>query len=362
MTFTCYHYIIMRKYFYWIISFQLTLFSCEKPTEEEINVDGFEIYEKVSGIRLKSSDQLMRVNMMNQRGDFLYAVDPNTTHVISIINVKEDKLIKRFGRIGQGPCELDRIVAVMQVPDNPNKVGFYCFRRFAYYEFEEEWIMDENIVESLCDVQINQLDQGFNRLINLGMGRFLGTGYFEKKYAMTDSGSTESAKFFLDYHFQNRFIQEHQNRSLTMASQGDLVLKPDGSRVFFGARNFIAFDILGISENYEVSLVKRQEHTPPSFRNEGDEQNLSVAFSEENIFGYKKTVASDRFIYALFSGNKKKRYDPSNVVLVYNWDGDPVKVIKLDREVELITVSEDDSYLTGSIDDGRANLYRFDLP
>lgn len=316
----------MKKYFYLVVIFELFLISCGKSRDEEIKIDGFETYEKLSGSRLKSSDQIMRVNLMDQIGDFLYAVDPDSTHVISIIDIEEDRLVKRFGRIGQGPCEMDRIVSVMRVPKNPNRVGFYCFRRFTYFEFDKDHVLGENIREDApCELQIRNFDQDFNKVINVGGNKFLGMGYFDKKYALTDNDSPKSSRYFLDYHFQDQFVQEHKNRSLSMAAQGDLVLKPDGSRTIFGARNFIGFDILSVSENGDISLIKRLEHTPPIFSMEGNEQNFSVDFSEENVFGYKKTVANDQFIYALFSGKKNKRYHPSNLVLVYDWDGNPVK-------------------------------------
>ncbi len=48
-------------------------------------------------------------------------------------------------------------------------------------------------------------------------------------------------------------------------------------------------------------------------------------------------------------------------VLVYDWEGNPVNMLELDQEINMLAVNEDDNYLIGYLDDGKANLFRFDL-
>jgi hypothetical protein len=51
----------------------------------------------------------------------------------------------------------------------------------------------------------------------------------------------------------------------------------------------------------------------------------------------------------------------SKTVLVYDWEGNPIKVLELDQELNLISVSQNDDYLVGYVDDGQANLYKYKL-
>jgi hypothetical protein len=44
----------------------------------------------------------------------------------------------------------------------------------------------------------------------------------------------------------------------------------------------------------------------------------------------------------------------SKTVLVYDWEGKPVKVLELDQELELIAISQDDKTLIGYVDEGQA--------
>ncbi|WP_186756038.1 BF3164 family lipoprotein [Echinicola salinicaeni] len=308
------------------------------------------------------SDEILRVNIMYQYGGLLYVVDPDKNYVFSIIDIAKDKMVSRFGKIGEGPCELNRISSVLRVPGAPNKIGVYCMQKFSYFEFGLDQVLKKsNDKEAECELQLKNFDPNFMRVINIGNNRFLGVGFFDKKYALTSPGTTMPKFYYMDYHFQNEFQSEYANESLAMASQGDLVLKPDGSKVFFGAHNFMGFDIFKLKED-SLILEKRAELTTPKFKKRGEGNILSVDFSSDNMYGYQKSVASDQFIYALYSGkNKNEEYRLCKWVYVYDWNGNFIKRIELDREVSSITVSENDSYLIGTVDDGKANLYRFDL-
>jgi hypothetical protein len=82
----------------------------------------------------------------------------------------------------------------------------------------------------------------------------------------------------------------------------------------------------------------------------------------DNKYGCLSTSVSDNFIYILFSGKTMKENALySNTVLVYDWEGNPIKVLELDQQLNLISVSQNDEYLVGSVDDGQANLYKYKL-
>ncbi|WP_186756023.1 hypothetical protein [Echinicola salinicaeni] len=93
----------MTNYFY-LLLFVLVLFSCKE--DEGKSVYNSTLETKVFGKRLKSSDEILRVNIMYQYGELLYIVDPDKKHVFSIIDIAKDRVISRFGRVGEGPCEL----------------------------------------------------------------------------------------------------------------------------------------------------------------------------------------------------------------------------------------------------------------
>jgi hypothetical protein len=82
----------------------------------------------------------------------------------------------------------------------------------------------------------------------------------------------------------------------------------------------------------------------------------------DNKYGCLSTSVSDEFIYILFSGKTMKENAMySKTVLVYDWEGNPIKVLELDQELNLISVSQNDDYLVGYADDGQANLYKYRL-
>ncbi len=189
----------------------------------------------------------------------------------------------------------------------------------------------------------------------------MGLGTFKDRYALVRKEDSEPYHSFSEYHFEKELKERAGHVAMAMASQGELVLKPDGSKAFFGTYDFIAFDILSIEED-DVFVEKRISYAPPEFEEELGSNSISINYGEKNTFGFQKAVVTNRYIYTLFSGkNKKSDSYYSDLVYVFDWKGEPVKKIKLDREVKSLTVAPDDSYLTGDVDDGKVNLYRFDL-
>lgn len=312
---------------------------------------------QIRGIRLNASDDLLRCNLTYQVDKYLFVVDPDNQHAFSIVDIKQDSLVKRWGDIGEGPCDLQPISIVNSL--EKGRVGIHLMNRFTYKEFDLLDILNEDQLN--CDEVKNNLHSDFYRIVKLDETRFLGLGVFENRYALLRKEETDPYNSFSNYHFEKEMKDRAGRVAMAMASQGDLVLKPDGSKAFFGTYNFIAFDILSIEEE-DIFVEKRVSYSSPEFEQELGSNSVSVNYSEKNTFGFQKAVATDRYIYTLFSGkNKKTDSYYSDLVYVFNWKGEPVKKIKLDREVKSLTVAPDDSYLTGDIDDGKANLYRFDL-
>lgn len=82
----------------------------------------------------------------------------------------------------------------------------------------------------------------------------------------------------------------------------------------------------------------------------------------ENNHGFLSISVNEKYIYALHSGEKySQSIDGSNKIYVFDWDGNPIKELNLDRTVSIISVSPDNSKIIAYFDDGKANLISYKL-
>lgn len=130
------------------------------------------------------------------------------------------------------------------------------------------------------------------------------------------------------------------------ANEAFLILKPAGDKVALAHRLSDNLEIVDL-KTHEFTRIKGPENIEPdfSFEKKGDED---IIYTNENSRkGFVRSMATNQFIYLLFSGETK--FSPllsnSNTLFVYDWNGQPVKKIKFDRYVSGFTVSDDDSTL-----------------
>lgn len=87
----------------------------------------------------------------------------------------------------------------------------------------------------------------------------------------------------------------------------------------------------------------------------------------EMVQNYRMIKSTNHFIYALYIGQKTKSLSPglndfSNIIHVWDWDGNPIMELKLDRKIFTFDVSPNDEFLICSSLEQIDALYKYDLP
>src|SRR5690606_2836991 len=69
--------------------------------------------------------------------------------------------------------------------------------------------------------------------------------------------------------------------------------------------------------------------------------------TEKTRFAFVTGSVTNKYIYLLYSGKLNLVVNPNfgRIIYVYDWDGNPIKEIVLDRDIMSLTVSEDDKTL-----------------
>lgn len=99
-----------------------------------------------------------------------------------------------------------------------------------------------------------------------------------------------------------------------------------------------------------------------------DKDLTSPTITLETKLGVQSSTATDKYILALYSDHLMKEFSLANdkmwwvdQILVYDWEGDPVKILVLDRPVRALTYNREKGlvYCIGLTEEGN-NIFYFD--
>ena len=136
-------------------------------------------------------------------------------------------------------------------------------------------------------------------------------------------------------------------------------VKPDGSQgicaqVFCGA--FSIFDIEGEKLNEKIRKIYYDPKFHPS-----DGTMISPRHDRENVEAFYGAKSTDDYIFLLYSGKAiADRSDPTyecRNLLVYDWNGNPVKRYELKNSISSIFISGDTVYGVTSVPNGAIYAY-----
>lgn len=125
-----------------------------------------------------------------------------------------------------------------------------------------------------------------------------------------------------------------------LSNQGVLVMHPDKNQFAYSLNFSSNMDFFKV-ENDRIQLVKSLRLGNPLYHSVVENSMFSADLTGETVIGYIDISATKKYVYALYSD--KKAYESgrkSNVILVFDWEGTPVKKYILDLEVYYITVDE----------------------
>ena len=129
------------------------------------------------------------------------------------------------------------------------------------------------------------------------------------------------------------------------ANESLMVLNPNRNKAVLAHLFNDNIEIFDLNSHKSV-IVKGPENYKIEFKPLESDGDIIEA-NENSRLAFTSVVATDKFIYALYSGDNQS--NPNSIyakaLYIYDWNGKPVKNIKLDRYVSGFTVSRDDKTL-----------------
>lgn len=321
----------------------------------ELTSDKFE----VDGDYITGPKQLIIVDSLLIVND--HFDEEEVTYFYAIFNKDDGELYQIFGREGRGPDEFLDNSYMFRAPNGSNNIIINNRRLFSLSEISLERVLSNS--SKITVDHVDELNTSYSLVSKIDDNLLFGTGMFtDGRFALADT-SGELINTFLNYPFEDEF-DDISKRDLGMAYQSSFSFHP--TKPLVAVANFTAgnLDILRV-ENDSIEEISQIHSYPPKFENQSSETQISVMFNSDNKMGYWDVDVTEEYIYALYSG--RERADPNqstgNKLLVFDWEGNPIKQLNLDVNVSRFAVSQNNEtlYAVANDDNNEAFIATFSL-
>lgn len=276
----------------------------------------------------------------------LFMVDMYSSPLVTAFDWTTGKYIGRFANRGQGPHEYLWFSAASSFD---GKLGLYDENKkeFAWFSYEKDTVCSSSI-------ELAHSDKMFPfKVIALSNEYFVATGLIEEnKHFVIYNKEGQKVSVFGDYpkddskpdcsYQDNAFAYQPAGMVYNAKEKVFAVGERDGQIAMF-------YDMSDISH---PKLLKQNVASYPQFVNSSTSTSSSVSFLRENVSGFFGMAVTDKYCVGLFSGKQSQNGDAyitgGDKLLLFDWKGNPVKMIVLPQEYSMITASEDQLILLGT--------------
>ena len=140
-------------------------------------------------------------------------------------------------------------------------------------------------------------------------------------------------------------------------------VRPDGRRGICAMDSGATFSIFSLDHD-GIQEINRTIHFTPSLTPSGVSGLLSPRHNPDDVRGFCDVDSDQQYVYLLFSGKEFSDFDdPSflcNHLLVYDWNGNPVRRYELEKSVSSIHLHDGRIYGTSMYPESM--IYVYDLP
>ncbi len=276
------------------------------------------------------------------------------------------KLIQNFLTKGKGPEEILMVGGLQQrIGGNKQLLVYDLFqKKFLQYDLADisSIMIDKPTIALSYYRQHTDTLVLFDKLI-LGNQWIIGESRSLKGRIALMNMDGSLIKYTGDYPPEiNPKLGDYENANLYASG---IALNSDGSRMALATYAAGLIDLYEISSNSVKPLWSYKEFVPNHLEIIEMGEVVRAAFTKKSRYGYPDITASDRFVYALFSGKKfeEPNYSFGKTIRCISWDLSVDFELHTDVNVNRISVSKDDKtiYAIAMSDDTEPEIVSFDI-
>ena len=321
----------------------LCLFSCTKKANENILdffPEQYSLSESEFGIQ---NDSLAVIEGLFCSDTSLFVIDHCLGETYSLFDAFTGDFITRFGKIGQGPEEIPMYSS--GYPDKGRFVSYYSsFGVGSVMVYEVDSLKSNSRKKTSLSAKFSITDASFSRIIMLNDSTFVGVGLYlgEYLYVMFNNRGE-----IIDYSIKVfNFGDDNYNIfHRYLSNQGYIGKHPLENKFVYALTNSSNIDFMNVVDD-KFDLVKSIHAGDPQLIPGSIELMNFVTPKDNSIIGFIDLSVTRNYVYALYvdktylDSNDQMNKQCSNIVLVFDWNGNPVKRYNLDSEAYYIGVNE----------------------
>ena len=334
--------ISLKILFLVLLSFPF-LCGCNQDSNSQIDF----AYEK----KLKGKE----INIDNEIGDptklfiddsIMIILDYYKEYNLCIINIDSGNIVKRFGKKGNGPNEMQHATSISFNKEHNNIEVFDTSNRKLFYYNIDSLLGNKLYSPKVEDFRTLKFTP--YHLKSFYKKTYISTGDFENfRFKMLTLNKTVSN--FGEY---PELSDEKIPKSIySLVFQGNFLVNTDIRSIVSCSYKFPLIEFYSVKENDQIILEDQYFECEPKVEVMLTENFQSVSSMPNNKYGFLDLYGTSKYIYALYSGrmtrNYKEKVYASDKVLVFDWLGHKVIKFNIDRDINCLAVSEDDQYLYG---------------
>lgn len=319
------------KYIFLFSLLTVCTISCHKSKESSF-LDTFTNHYSVSPKELSKYpiDSLGKPEYIYAWKNHIIIADPIDDYLLSSYDLQSNQFYRFLSR-GSGPEELIDIQQMGEVDDDRFFIKSTFGNNLHLYSVNENnntlATVVKNILPEFVSITVDN---------NMLIGLYKGTS----RFAISDLDKIELKKVFGED--VESFSQEMASNTL----QGLSVGSPNSKKIAWFSFYGEVAEFYDYSDTTNIYCSKRYIGDLPIV-------NEQYVFSKDSKLGITSLTKSDKYIFALYNGKTLEEIMVSNKdlgllsnrILVYNWDGDTIGVLNLDKKVRSISYNVESDVL-----------------
>jgi hypothetical protein len=305
-------------------------------------------------------DSLASPYLILKVDSFIIVHDVYDMKHFTVFNSNSGKFVNRFGNIGVGPGEIliGNVLSVYQ----GNLFSFDIPRSYIF-KYDLNAITNDISYTPKSIAKFEFVEEShFSRILSLSDSCFIGGGVYKTKFQnvlLNKQGKV------IDYGIDIFNSQESfEDIYKFLSNQGILMSHPSEEKFVYSVFNSSNIDFFEI-RNGKLNLMKSYRLNNPKFQNEKfGSDSFSINYDKSSKLGYLDIATTDNYVYALYTDKQIISNELcSNVILVFDWGGNPIVKYILDKDVYYITVDETDKQVYAILkeDDGDWIITSFNI-
>ncbi|MCD7936397.1 MAG: TolB-like 6-bladed beta-propeller domain-containing protein [Tannerellaceae bacterium] len=312
-------------------------FACKQPEKKVTSLFPVEVSLQEIPYSI-DENELARIEGIQCNDSCLLVFDYHSGESFSLFNIVTGECIGRFGTIGDGPGEL-----------LPGYTGSLIQDKFYIYHAAIQSILKyENITpsfniksspETLLKYDFPLFSEVyFSKLIPLNDSVVFAGGFYSPGYQyMLFDNQNEMIDYNVDvYNLSDSFPTVYHKM---LANQGEGRKHPFEDKYAYITKYSSNIDFIDIKDN-RINPVKLIRERSPKFVPWQDGTRVAMHPAMDCPIGYIDIAVSSKYVYGLHTEKDITNPYCSDIILVYDWEGNRIRKCKLNKEAYFITINE----------------------